>query len=369
MEEQRRINIKAICSSICSGGTPKSTCEEYYNGEIPWLNTKEIDFNRIYHTEKMITEIGLENSSAKWIKANSVIVAMYGATAGKAAIAKIPLTTNQACCNLTVDESKADYRYVYYALCNDYQRLASLANGGAQQNLNAQRIKDFDIPYPSLEVQRQIADILSTIDDKIELNRRINDNLEQQAQTLFKEMFPNYQSGNYSIEDYIIPERGRGLLTKDAQKGCIPVVAGGIEPATYHNTANTTPPVISISASGANAGFVNLWHQPIWSSDSSFIDYKMTPNVYFWYILLKLRQKEIFDAQVGSAQPHIYPKHIAEMPMGYCEQKDINLYCQRVTPLFEMMGKHTSENKSLSSIRDSLLPKLMSGELKINDLN
>ncbi len=176
MEEQRRINIKAICSSICSGGTPKSTCEEYYNGEIPWLNTKEIDFNRIYHTEKMITEIGLENSSAKWIKANSVIVAMYGATAGKAAIAKIPLTTNQACCNLTVDESKADYRYVYYALCNDYQRLASLANGGAQQNLNAQRIKDFDIPYPSLEVQRQIADILSTIDDKIELNRRINDN-------------------------------------------------------------------------------------------------------------------------------------------------------------------------------------------------
>ncbi len=197
---------------------------------------------------------------------------------------------------------------------------------------------------------------------------RRNDNLEQQAQALFKEMFPNYQSGNYFIGDYIIPERGRGLLTKDAQKGCVPVVAGGIEPATYHNTANTTAPVISISASGANAGYVNLWHQPIWSSDSSFIDFRMTPNVYFWYILLKLRQKEIFDAQVGSAQPHIYPKHIAEMSIGYCAQEDIDTYCQRVTPLFKIIGQHISENRLLSSTRDTLLPKLMSGEIKPMDL-
>lgn len=177
MEEYNRIEIQQICSNICSGGTPKSTVTEYYGGNIPWLNTKEINFNRIDKTEKTITEEGLNNSSAKWIPANSVIVAMYGATAGKVAITQIPLTTNQACCNLTIDSCKADYRFVYYALCNDYTYLASLANGGAQQNLNAQQIKEFEIPFPTLEKQKRIADILSSIDDKIELNRRINDNL------------------------------------------------------------------------------------------------------------------------------------------------------------------------------------------------
>lgn len=193
MEEYNRIDIQQICSHICSGGTPKSTVAEYYDGNIPWLNTKEINFNRIYETEKTITEEGLNNSSAKWIPANSVIVAMYGATVGKTAITKIPLTTNQACCNLTIDSTKADYRFVYYALFNDYSYLASLTNGGAQQNLNAQQIKEFEIPFPSLEEQKRIADILSSIDDKIELNRRINENLEQQAQALFKAWFVDFE--------------------------------------------------------------------------------------------------------------------------------------------------------------------------------
>ncbi len=176
--EYNKIDIQYICSNICSGGTPKSTITEYYGGNIPWLNTKEINFNRISETEKTITDEGLNNSSAKWIPAKSVIVAMYGATAGKTAITQIPLTTNQACCNLTIDSAKADYRFVYYALYNDYTYLASLANGGAQQNLNAQQIKDFEIPFPSLKEQKYIANILSSLDDKIELNRRINDNLK-----------------------------------------------------------------------------------------------------------------------------------------------------------------------------------------------
>lgn len=187
MEEYDKIEIQQICSNICSGGTPKSTVAEYYGGNIPWLNTKEINFCRIYKTEKTITDEGFNNSSAKWIPANSVIVAMYGATAGKTAITRIPLTTNQACCNLTIDSTKADYRFAYYALCNDYAFLSSLANGGAQQNLNTQQIKEFEIPFPSLREQKRIADILSSLDDKIELNRRINDNLEQQAQALFKD--------------------------------------------------------------------------------------------------------------------------------------------------------------------------------------
>ena len=107
--EWKTVKIGDVVARICSGGTPSSRRSDFYGGNIPWLNTKEINFNRIYSTERTITELGLNNSAAKWIDANSVIIAMYGATAGKVAISKIPLTTNQACCNIKVDDRVADY--------------------------------------------------------------------------------------------------------------------------------------------------------------------------------------------------------------------------------------------------------------------
>lgn len=166
-----------LCSLVCSGGTPKSNVSEYYDGGIPWLNTKEVNFNRIYSTERTISELGLNNSAAKWIYPNTVIVAMYGATAGKVAIAKCKLTTNQACCNLSLKPDVADYQFVYYTLLNRYEELSSLANGGAQQNLNAQIIKDFEIDLPTLQTQHAISHLLGCLDSKIEQNAKINQNL------------------------------------------------------------------------------------------------------------------------------------------------------------------------------------------------
>jgi len=178
MSEWKECTIGELCKNICSGGTPnRSNADFFRNGNIPWLNTKEVSFNRIYQTENFITEAGLKSSAAKWIPENTVVVAMYGATAGRSAIAKIPLTTNQACCNLVVDEDKADYRFVYYWLLSNYEHLASLANGGAQQNLNAGLVRDYKIRVPDLERQRKIAEILSSMDDKIEFNNQINRNL------------------------------------------------------------------------------------------------------------------------------------------------------------------------------------------------
>ena len=175
--EWREVRLGEVCNKVCSGGTPKSTNPNYYNGDIPWLNTKEVNFNRIYQTEQKITTEGFNNSSVKWIEANSIIIAMYGATAAKVAIAKIKLTTNQACCNLTINSDIADYRYIYYSIMDNYHELNSLANGGAQQNLNSQIIKDYKILLPPLPTQQKIASILSSLDDKIELNQNINDNL------------------------------------------------------------------------------------------------------------------------------------------------------------------------------------------------
>ena len=99
------------------------------------------------------------------------------------------------------------------------------------------------------------------------ITKHINDNLEQQAQAIFDKMFKDTSLGENIIGDYIIPLRGKGLLSKNAILGDIPVIAGGLEPATYHNVSNTKAPVLAISASGANAGYVSLWNIPIWSSD------------------------------------------------------------------------------------------------------
>lgn len=182
-------------------------------------------------------------------------------------------------------------------------------------------------------------------------------------------MFPNTPSGEKCIGDTITPKRGKNLLSKNAVSGNVPVVAGGLEPATYHNVSNTVSPVLAISASGANAGYVSLWNIPIWSSDSSYIDSSMTDDVYFWYVLLKKRQQEIFDAQTGSAQPHIYPQHITSMPMTDITQAEISSFTAIVSPMFTTIGHNKEENSQLETLRDTLLPKLMSGELDISELD
>ena len=196
----------------------------------------------------------------------------------------------------------------------------------------------------------------------------LNNNLEQQAQAIFDAMFPSISNGENTIGDTITPKRGKGLLSKNAVFGNVPVVAGGLEPSTYHNVANTVAPVLAISASGANSGYVSLWNIPIWSSDSSYIDSSMTDDVYFWYVLLKKRQKEIYDAQTGSAQPHIYPQHIAAMPISNLNFDDVHNYTATVTPVFEMIGHNKDENVRLATTRDTLLLKLMSGELDVSNI-
>lgn len=188
----QKVKLGDVCAWITSGGTPLTSKPDYYSPkEIPWLKTQEVNYCRIYQTNNHISKKGLENSSAKLIPANAVIVAMYGQgdTAGRVAINKIPLCTNQACCNLIIDENKADYEFIYYNLCTLYDKLVSLKNGGAQPNLNAGLIKNLEISLPPLTTQKRIADILSAYDDLIENNQKQIKLLEEAAQRLYKQWF------------------------------------------------------------------------------------------------------------------------------------------------------------------------------------
>lgn len=198
---------------------------------------------------------------------------------------------------------------------------------------------------------------------------QLNGYLGELARVIVHHSFPGYHGGNDCVGNYVEPKRGRTLLSKNAIPGEVPVVAGGLKPAILHNESNTLPPVLTISSSGANAGYVGLWGIPVWSSDSSFIDSSISEDVYFWYTVLSMRQNEIYDAQTGSAQPHIYPQQIKELPIAPIDDKLIKRLNEKIAPLYEMISANKIESKKLADLRDALLSKLMSGEIDVSKID
>lgn len=150
-----------ICLNIYGGGTPKTNIAEYYQGNIPWLRTQEVDWNYIDDTEMKISQTAVDHSQAELIPPRCVIVAMYGSTAGKAAINRIPLCTNQACCNLQIDPRKALPEYVFHWLQHEHPSLKALGEG-PRGNLNASKIKSYPIILPPIAEQRRIVNAINT---------------------------------------------------------------------------------------------------------------------------------------------------------------------------------------------------------------
>lgn len=147
-----------------SGGTPNTKKQEYYNGgDIPWLSSGEVNQGYIFSTEKFITQAGLDNSSAKWVPKYSVLIAMYGATAGKVGFSMIPLTTNQAVCAL-LPCSSFNSLFLYYAVSQKTDWMISQCRGAAQPNISQGIIRSMEIAKPPMEQQEQFAAIAEQAD-------------------------------------------------------------------------------------------------------------------------------------------------------------------------------------------------------------
>lgn len=333
------------------------------------LRHGELDLTDIKRIDRSVSEL-LPRSK---LYINDILLTYTGNGYGDCAIIeendKYHLAPNICKIAPNVEKVVPYYLYSYIRTNEFYKIMSSHMTGSSQPTIPMKTIRVLPIPLPPIVVQKKIAEVAYCVNEKMKKNNAINKNLEQQAQAIFDNVFPDISNGTCAIGDYITPKRGKSLLSKNAVFGDVPVIAGGLEPSTYHNVANTQSPVLAISASGANAGYVSLWNIPIWSSDSSFIDSSMTDDVYFWYVLLKKRQKEIFDAQTGSAQPHIYPQHIASMSISSLDIEGVHNYTSIVTPIFEMIGHNKEENARLALTRDTLLPKLMSGELDVSDID
>ncbi|HDY3605999.1 TPA: restriction endonuclease subunit S [Klebsiella michiganensis] len=444
------VQLQSICKKIVSGGTPKSTNPDFYNnGTIPWVKTKEVNNNRIYVSENYITELGLKSSSAKIILANSVIIAMYGNgdTAGRVAINKIPVSTNQACCNLIIDHSKADYRYVFYFLRTQYQRLVDLKNGGAQQNLNAKTIKEYPFPCAPLQFQNVVADILEGLDEKIILNQCINQTLEQMAQALFKSWFVDFEpvkakmavlEAGGSQEDATLaammtisgkdvdalavferehPEQYAELKAtaelfpsamQDSEMGAIPegwalgtlsdiaIFANGkvdvssLTPATYVSTENMLENRAGISSASSlpsvnsvpnfRRGHVLIsnirpYFKKIWLArfeggrSADVLAFEARDSVTVEYIYNLLYQESFFDFMMLTSKGVKMPRGDKKAIMGWqciCPEKKIShAFSKAVGNYYSFIESNHAQNKTLTQLRDTLLPKLLSGEITL----
>lgn len=369
-----KTNTLAELCDVKIGRTPPRNQSIWFNSgaadDWKWVSIKDMGncSKFISKTSETITNEAKEKFGYK-VASNGTVLLSFKLTLGRVSICDGDFVTNEAIAQLPIkDPDTLDRDYLYYFLKNyNWTNIGNTSSIGTA--VNSKIIKDLTVCYPDIGTQKKIGTLLSSIDAKIERNDRINDNLLKIAEAVFNDRFSSRIRGKKKIGDYISPKRGRALLSKDAKFGSVPVVAGGLVPATFHNASNTSAPVITISASGANAGYVNLWEIPVWSSDSSFIDTNATDVPYFWYIMLETRQKEIYDAQTGSAQAHIYPRHIEEMSVGEIDEAEMVEYENTVSPFFKEIGKNNFENERLTKLRDNLLPELLNGKVDVSNID
>ena len=400
-----KVKLGDICKYVTSGGTPKSSIKEYYEPkQIPWLKTKEVNYCRIYETEAYISKDGLDNSSAKMIPQNSVIVAMYGQgdTAGRVAINKIPLTTNQACCNLIIDETKAYYEFVYYQLVALYEKMVSLKNGGAQPNLNAAIIKSMEIKLPPLKTQRYIADILSSYDNLIENNQKQIKLLEEAAQRIYKEWFvdlrfPGHENtkivdgvpegwqiagiadicdtvggGTPSTKIQSYYEKGDILwvtptdITRNFSLALLDTEKKITPEGLKNSSAKMLPAETILMTSRASVGFFGMCKYEVCTNQGFISCIPKRENLQMYLLFnLKSRVEEIRQKAGGSTYLEISKTVFRELKIILPKDEVLAEYQKNVHDIFDEIYCRTEMIKSLVDMRNRLLPKLMSGEVEV----
>ena len=265
------------------------------------------------------------------------------------------------------DFSKLLPEYARYVLRSRTFRdqVEEKVTGDVRFNASQEMLGSVKISLPPLPEQQKIAEVLGALDEKIELNRKMNKTLDSLAQAIFKKWFSNAESDSIvELGKKITIRKGKNITKDTVRLGSVPVVAGGLNPSCYHDTANTVSPVVTVSASGANAGFIRLYHDDVWASDCSYIDKSVTPNVYFYYLYLLNNSESVTGLQRGSAQPHVYPKDLMELMIPDYDENLISEFEKIVEPIFRLISINSKQIESLSQIRDSLLPRLMSGKLR-----
>ena len=380
--ELKKIHISDI-GKVVTGKTPRTSVAENYGGDIPFLTPSDnLSHKSAPKMTKTLTEQGLNEVRNCLLPPHSVCVSCIGSDLGKVVMTIEPTVTNQQF-NSIIPNTNFNADFVYYLMTLVGKELNYLSKTStAVPIINKSSFSNYEVEVPKLKVQEKIASILSSLDDKIELNRRINDNLEQQAQALFKSWFVDFEPfrGEKFVESQLgmIPKGWKvGTLFdlldirygKDHKKlndGNIPVYgSGGIMRLADGILYNGESVLIPRKGTLNNVLYVN-W--PFWTVDTMFYSIEKVPNVAKYCHLL-LSKLDLASMNSGSAVPSMTTDILNKIQVIVPNQNVFSSFNECISSLYLKAKINLDENKRLSETRDLLLPKLMSGRLIIKDLH
>mgnify|MGYP000894750446 FL=1 len=387
--------------NLVGGGTPKTTVPEYWNGEIPWLSV--VDFGKsikkVYQTEKSITEKGLNESSTKILKEGQIIISARG-TVGELAVLGRDMAFNQSCYGIYAND-KTENNFLYYLLKYSIGKIKKNTHGAVFDTITKQTFDNIEVSIPENKAtQRQIAQILSSLDDKIELNLQMNQTLEAMAQAIFKEWFVNFNFPGFDGELVDgLPKGWNRCLIKDFGKivcGKTPSKAvkeyfGGeymfIKIPDMHNSvfiiettdslteegvnsqSNKTIPPFSICVSSiATVGLVCINPEPCQTNQqiNSIIPKNKDLRYFLYFLTTSMKDTFLATASGGTATLNMNTSQFSNIRAFMPSEDVLNEFDEIVSPIMEKILENEYNIKSLTQTRDTLLPKLMSGQLEIS---
>lgn len=378
--------LEDLCARITSGGTPNRSRPDYYGGLIPWIKTGELLDRVIVDSEEHLTELGLANSSAKLLPRGTILMAMYGATVGALGHLGSEATCNQASCAMVVDPLKANDRWLFYALLNDRRSITRKATGAAQQNLSGATIKRFAYSTPPLPEQQAIAEVLGALDDKIAANTRLaataTEALEIEAElrwfrrpgptaplTNFVDVAPQTPKPSSDEPTYVdmraLPERGMtiGSWTTRAPKGG----------ARFAN-GDTLVARITPCLENRKTGYVDFLDDgEVAVGSTEFIVLRPQPGVagpigYFLAVGSEFRSFAIQHMVGSSGRQRVAAADVAQFEIPEPDHDWLAEFNSRATSTFDHLRSMAAENRTLAATRDALLPQLMSGKIRVRDI-
>ena len=392
-----KVRLSSIID-IISGGTPKTDVKQYWeNGKIGWLSVTDFnnDLRYVYSTEKQITDEGLKNSNTKLLNKGDIIISARG-TVGALAQIGTPMCFNQSCFGLRGKKGIVGTDFLYYALKNYVHNIKKRSQGSVFDtiNLNSFDLMEIEIPK-ELNTQQKIAAVLSALDSKIELNNRINAELEAMAKTLYDYWFVQFDFPDEGGKPY--KTSGGKMVWNEKLKREIPEgwkydslgsICDLYQPQTIsekemnecgdffvfgangivgkYDKFNHIESEIVVTCRGNSCGIIQRTTPRSWITGNAMVVKLKNASIHNEFIYFSLRWLNIARSITGSAQPQITRTNLAPLSLVMPEIKVLNKYSDFVQSNVLRRLQIFEENQKLTELRDWLLPMLMNGQVKVN---
>ena len=390
MAEWKKVKVGDI-GKVITGKTPKTSNSEYYGGDIPFLTpSDDMSVKYVRGTNKYITENGRLSVKNATLPADAICVSCIGSDLGKVVITTQETVTNQQINSIVVDTDNFDVDFIYYSMLE----LGKILNFHSKTStavpiVNKSSFSQYEIDCPELSVQKKIGDILSSIDNKIEENNKINNNLEQQAQAIFTNEFLMFDSlpegwtkgslldiANYlnglAMQKFRPSEDEVGypvLKIKELRQGCCDANSELCSP-------NIKPEYIvddgDVIFSWSGSLLVDFWCGGTCGLNQHL--FKVTSDKYdkwFYYAWTNhhLQKFIAIAADMATTMGHIKREELDKSEVYIPSSEEYSRIGKILSPIYDLIIANRIENKRLADLRDTLLPKLMSGELDISEVS